>query len=75
MSAVKPRAAAPPIILTAFEAALLDLFTGMLVEGVAEVLELDGEPDEEEVEVGEVAGEAAGDVTVAGGIEEVRVTP
>jgi len=70
MSAVKPRAAAPPIILTAFEAAPLDLFAVVL----AGALEL----DEEEVEVLEVllvADEAAGDVDVAGAIEEVRVTP
>jgi len=66
MSAVKPRAAAPPIILTAFEAALLDLFAAMLAEG----LELDGEEED-----GEVADEAAGDVAVAGPIEEVSVTP
>jgi hypothetical protein len=70
MSAVKPRAAAPPIILTAFEAALLDLFAAMLAEGLAEGLELDGEEED-----GEVADEAAGDVAVAGPIEEVSVTP
>jgi len=78
MSAVKPRAAAPPMILTAFEAALLDLLAWVLV--LAEGLEL----DEEEVEVGEVDGEVAveaagdpdaGEPDVAGAIEEVRVTP
>jgi len=67
MSAVKPRAAAPPIILTAFEAAPLDLFAAVPAEGM--------ELDEEGVEVLAVADEAAGDVDVAGGIEEVRVTP
>jgi len=77
MSAVRPRAAAPPIILTTFEAAPLDLFAATLAEGLVEELELelDGEEDGEEVEAGEAADEAAGDVTVAGGIEEVRVTP
>lgn len=63
MRAVKPRAAAPPMILTAFEAALLELAVVP-----AEGLEL----DEEE---GEVADEAVGDVDVTGGTEEVRVTP
>jgi hypothetical protein len=77
MSAVRPRAAAPPIILTAFEATPLDLFAAVLAEGLVEELELDLELelDGEEVEAGEVADEAAGDVTVAGVIEEVKVTP
>jgi len=66
MSAVKPKAAAPPRILTAFEAAPLDLFAAVLAEGV----ELDEE--EEPVVVGEVAVEAAGDVVVE---EPARVTP
>ncbi len=62
MNAVKPRAAAPPIILTAFEAALLE-FAEVLAEG----LELEEEEVEEE--------EAAGDVDVGEGTEEVRVMP
>lgn len=73
MSAVKPRAAAPPIILTAFEPALLDLFAVVLADGVEldEVVVATGDEA-----AGEVADEAAGDdATVAVVAEEVRVTP
>jgi hypothetical protein len=63
MRAARPKAAAPPIILTAFEAALLG-FAEVLAEGLAD-------------EVGVVAfeAEAPGDVDVGNGIELVRVTP
>lgn len=64
MRAVKPRAATPPTILTAFEAAPLD-FDEVLADALG--------VDEEEVEEGLVVGDVA--VDVAGGIEEVRVTP
>jgi len=63
MRPAKPKAAAPPRILTALEAAPL---------GVDEVL---AEGWADEVEEGEVADEAPGDVDVGGGTEEVRVTP
>lgn len=64
MRPARPKAAAPPRILTVLEAAplLLDLADEVEVEVG-------------EVEAGEVADEAPGDVDVGGGIEEVRVTP
>ena len=64
MRAAKPKTAAPPIILTPFEAALLG-FAEVLAEGLAD-------------EVGVVAFEAPeepGAVDVGKGIEEVKVTP
>lgn len=64
MRPARPKAAAPQIMLTVCEAAPLD-FAEVLAEGVAD-----------DVEEGEVVEfEPLGDVDVAAGTEEVKVTP